>query len=308
MEEKFIEMKEITHEDYLEFIKTHKFVIIENVKLEIGKNWEIKELQPKNFELETTSVWSFPDRGNWATHYLNSKYRGNWAPEIPRNLILKYTQPGDTILDQMVGSGTTAIECKLLGRNCIAVDINPDAIMVTRDRLNFSFNTLDPKFPKTTIKTYVGDARNLNLIKDESIDLIATHPPYVSIISYSNKKVEGDLSSIESVNEFVEEMKKVAKESFRVLKPGKHCAILIGDTRRHKHYVPVAFRVMQAFLEVGFILKEDIIKLQWHMKSTREKWSGKYDFYKIAHEHLFVFRKPEKNENLNKFKESMKWW
>ncbi|MGC9200898.1 MAG: DNA methylase, partial [Candidatus Aenigmatarchaeota archaeon] len=69
MEEKFIEMKEITHEDYLEFIKTHKFVIIENVKLEIGKNWEIKELQPKNFELETTSVWSFPDRGNWATHY-----------------------------------------------------------------------------------------------------------------------------------------------------------------------------------------------------------------------------------------------
>jgi len=308
MEEKFIEMKEITHEDYLEFIKTHKFVIIENVKLEIGKNWEIKELQPKNFELETTSVWSFPDRGNWATHYLNSKYRGNWAPEIPRNLILKYTQPGDTVLDQMVGSGTTAIECKLLGRNCIAVDINPDAIMVTRDRLNFSFNTLDPKFPKTTIKTYVGDARNLNLIKDESIDLIATHPPYVSIISYSNKKVEGDLSSIESVNEFVEEMKKVAKESFRVLKPGKHCAILIGDTRRHKHYVPVAFRVMQAFLEVGFILKEDIIKLQWHMKSTREKWSGKYDFYKIAHEHLFVFRKPEKNENLNKFKESMKWW
>ncbi len=308
MEEKFIEMKEITHEDYLEFIKTHKFVIIENVKLEIGKNWEIKELQPKNFELETTSVWSFPDRGNWATHYLNSKYRGNWAPEIPRNLILKYTQPGDTVLDQMVGSGTTAIECKLLGRNCIAVDINPDAIMVTRDRLNFSFNTLDPKFPKTTIKTYVGDARNLNLIKDESIDLIATHPPYVSIISYSNKKVEGDLSSIESVDEFVEEMKKVAKESFRVLKPGKHCAILIGDTRRHKHYVPVAFRVMQAFLEVGFILKEDIIKLQWHMKSTREKWSGKYDFYKIAHEHLFVFRKPEKNENLNKFKESMKWW
>ncbi|MGC9059340.1 MAG: DNA methyltransferase [Candidatus Aenigmatarchaeota archaeon] len=307
MEEKFIEMKEITHEDYLEFIKTHKFVIIENVKLEIGKNWEIKELQPKNFELETTSVWSFPDRGNWATHYLNSKYRGNWAPEIPRNLILKYTQPGDTVLDQMVGSGTTAIECKLLGRNCIAVDINPDAIMVTRDRLNFSFNTLDPKFPKTTIKTYVGDARNLNLIKDESIDLIATHPPYVSIISYSNKKVEGDLSSIESVDEFVEEMKKVAKESFRVLKPGKHCAILIGDTRRHKHYVPVAFRVMQAFLEVGFILKEDIIKLQWHMKSTREKWSGKYDFYKIAHEHLFVFRKPEKNENLNKFKESMKW-
>jgi DNA modification methylase len=103
-------------------------------------------------------------------------------------------------------------------------------------------------------------------------------------------------------------MKKVAKECFRVLKPGKHCAILMGDTRRHQHFVPVTTRVMQAFLEVGFILKEDIIKLQWKMKSTREKWSGKYDFYLIAHEHLFVFRKPEKNEKLNGFKESMKWW
>jgi DNA modification methylase len=303
----FINMKEVTHKDYLEFIKTHKFVVIENVKLEIGKNWPVKELQPSNFKPETTTVWSFPDRGSWATHYLNARYRGNWAPEVPRNLILKYTQLGDTVLDQMVGSGTTAIECKLLGRNCIAVDINPDAIMVTRDRLNFSYNPLDLKFPKVTIKTYIGDARNLNLIKDESIDLIATHPPYAGIIAYSANRVEGDLSSL-SVRDFINEMKKVAEECFRVLKPGKHCAILIGDTRRHQHYIPITTRVMQTFLEAGFILREDIIKLQWHMKSTRERWSGKYMFYKIAHEHLFVFRKPKGDEKLNKFKESTKWW
>jgi DNA modification methylase len=177
--------------------------------------------------------------------------------------------------------------------------------MITLDRLNF--DTL-VELPKCWTKTYVGDARNLNLIEDESIDLIATHPPYVSIIPYTKQKVEGDLSNIKSVDKFVEEMKKVAKEFFRVLKPGKHCAILIGDTRRHQHYIPVAFRVMQAFLDVGFILKEDIIKIQWNTKTTREKWKGTYEFYKIAHEHLFVFRKPGKNENLEKFKESIKWW
>ncbi|RLF61024.1 MAG: DNA methylase [Thermoplasmata archaeon] len=301
-------MREVTHADYLEFVRTHKKVKIEDTELEIGGKKKIKQLQPVDFEPQTTTVWSFPNRGNWATHYLNAKYRGNWAPEVARNLILKYTQPGDTVMDQMVGSGTTAIECKLLGRNCIAVDINPDAIMVTRDRLDFSYNTLDQDFPKVTIKTYIGDARNLNLVKDESIDLIATHPPYASIIPYSNNRVEGDLSRLRKVSDFVEEMKKIAEESYRVLKPGKHCAILIGDTRRHRHYVPVAFRVMQAFLEAGFILKEDIIKLQWHMKSTRERWGGKYDFYKIAHEHLFIFRKPEKDEKLSKFRESVKWW
>lgn len=301
-------MKEITSEDYKKFIKEKKFVIIEGQKIELVEKPEIKELQPKDFKLEETTVWSFPERGKWATHYLNSKYRGNWAPQVPRNLILKYTNPGDVVLDPMVGSGTTAIECKLLGRNCIACDINPDAIMVTLNRLDFSYNPIDPNFPKTWIKTYVADARNLNLIEDNSIDLIATHPPYFNIIKYSDG-VEGDLSNINNLEEYLKAMRDIAKEFYRVLKPGKHCTILIGDTRKNKHYIPIAFRVMQQFLDVGFILKEDIIKIQHKMKATREVWNKKTDFYKIYHEHLFVFRKPEKEEEkIGKYRYNIKWW
>jgi len=297
-------MKEVTEQEYVEFIRKNDEVLIENVKLEIGKPKEIKELHPKDFLQESFTVWSFPDRGKWATHYLNTKYRGNWSPYVPRNLILRYTKEGDTILDQMVGSGTTLIECKLLGRNGIGVDINPDAIMLARDRLKF--NTL-AKLPKSEIKTFVGDARNLNLVEDESVDLITTHPPYAGIISYTNNKLENDLSSLKKIDKFMDEMQIVVKECFRVLKPGKHCAILIGDTRKHQHYIPIADRVMQAFLDTGFILRENIIKLQHNTKTTREKWKGKYLFYKIGHENLFVFRKPDKEEKYN-MKNSMKWW
>jgi len=66
----------------------------------------------------------------------------------------------------MCGSGTTLIEAKLLGRNAIGVDISRDCIMLTRDRINFNYSSLDPNHPDVTIKTYVGDARNLNLIED----------------------------------------------------------------------------------------------------------------------------------------------
>ena len=112
-----------------------------------------------------------------------------------------------------------------------------------------------------------------------------------------------------NIAEFADEMRKVAQECMRVLKPGKHCAMLMGDTRRNKHFVPITPRVLMSFLEAGFILREDIIKLQWKMKSTREKWFGKkYDFYLIGHEHLYVFRKPDVGERTAKFKESMKWW
>jgi DNA modification methylase len=239
---------------------------------------------------------------------LVGNYRGNWSPYIPRNLILRYTAPSDLVLDQMAGSGTMLVECKLLGRRAVAVDINPDAVMVARNRLDFAYALLDAEYKVPEIRTYAGDARSLDLIELDSIDLIATHPPYASIISYSHDR-EGDLSSVHNISEFSEEMGKVAVECFRVLKPSKHCAILMGDTRRNNHFIPITPRVLMSFLEVGFILREDIIKLQWKMKSTKEKWFGKkYDFYLIGHEHLYVFRKPEAREKTTRFRESMKWW
>jgi DNA modification methylase len=297
-------MKEITYEDYQRLPEIQGYVVIGEVEISLLKRHKITKFTPPNFTLESTTVWSFPERGDWATHY--GDYRGNWSPYIPRNLILRYTDKGELVLDQMVGSGTTLVECKLLERRGIGVDINPNAVMVTRNRLDFDY-----KFPgneEHEIRTYVGDARNLDLIDDESIDLIATHPPYMDAISYSGGCIEGDLSNIHDVDKFVKEMGKVAEESFRVLKPGKHCAILIGDVRRHKHFVLITPRILQVFLDVGFILREDIIKLQWNMKSTREKWKGKHDFLLIAHEHLYVFRKPGKGENLSELKGSVKWW
>jgi len=59
------------------------------------------KFEPESTGIQTTTVWSFPERGNWATH--KPTYRGNWAPQIPRNLILKYTQEGDLVLDPMEG-------------------------------------------------------------------------------------------------------------------------------------------------------------------------------------------------------------
>lgn len=207
----------------------------------------------------------------------------------------------------MCGSGTTLFECKLLNRNGIGVDVNQDAVMVARDRLNFDYNPLDQTIG-SDIKTYVGDARNLDQIQDETVDLVATHPPYAGIIGYTGKRVPGDLSQYK-LPQFVDAMRKVADESYRVLKPNHYAAILIGDSRKGRHYIPINIGVLQAFLSAGFILKEDIIKLQHNMMATRQKWRGhKYDFYKIAHEHLFILRKPAKDEKANPLKFSMKWW
>jgi hypothetical protein len=85
-------MREVTRQEYEAFLRERGEVIIEDVRIPLMGRRQVTVLQPADFELEQTTVWSFPDRGTWATHQGN--YRGNWAPQIPRNLILRYTQPG----------------------------------------------------------------------------------------------------------------------------------------------------------------------------------------------------------------------
>jgi len=248
-------------------------------------------------QVQTTTVWTFPERGKWATH--SAKYRGNWAPQIPRNIIQLYSQEGDIVLDPMVGSGTTMIEAKLLGRKGIAYDIHLEVVKLAKQNCIFD---IEKKGYEPQVEQ--GDARSLKNIKDGSIDLIATHPPYLNIIKYGATTVEGDLSASSSLDKFCVQMTEVAQECFRVLKAGKYCAILIGDTRRRRHFVPLAYSVMQVFLKAGFILKEDIIKLQHNCSTTRYWGAQKRDFQLIMHEHLFVFRKIGKQEDIKIYRDS----
>lgn len=156
----------------------------------------------EEFELETNTVWSFPSRGKWATH--DAKYRGNFSPYVAKNIILRYSKPNDLVLDQFVGGGTTLIECKLNNRNAIGIDINPKAVEITKDKLNF-----ETEF-QNNIKVNLGDACNLQDVEDDSIDLICTHPPYADIIKYS-EDIEEDLSHLK-YKDFLIAIEKVASE------------------------------------------------------------------------------------------------
>lgn len=182
-----------------------------------------------------------------------------------------------------MGSGTTLVEAKLLNRNAVGIDINPQSVSISETNLEFQCNT------KSKIYTRNGNATDLQFIKDEGIDFICTHPPYANIIRYS-KDIDGDISLLD-VDEFISKMNMVAKESYRVLKNNKACAVMIGDVRKHGRVIPLGFKMMECFLQAGFVNKEIIIKEQHNCRST-DYWHKKHsDFLLLAHEYIFVFEK-----------------
>ena len=61
----------------------------------------------------------------------------HWHPcrfvaQIPAALIGLLSKPGDVVLDPFVGSGTTLVEARRLGRRPIGIDINPISILLCR--------------------------------------------------------------------------------------------------------------------------------------------------------------------------------
>lgn len=234
------------------------------------------------FNMETNTLWSFKERGDWASH--KGDYPGNWSPFVPKNLILRYTSIGDTVLDQFLGSGTTIIETKLLDRRGIGCDINNEAINIAKNRVKNLKGMFEPEIINA-------DATMLNFIKDSTIDLICTHPPYSNIINYS-KNNKCDLSLL-ALDDFYSAINKVAMESLRILKKGKICSVMMGDMRKHGCVVPLGFNVMNIFLQAGFKLKEIIIKEQHNCSSTEywRKISVQRNFFLLAHEYIFVFIK-----------------
>lgn len=110
------------------------------------------------FKLETKSIWSFKDRGNYGVH--KGDYRGNWSPFVPKNIILRYSIENDLVLDQFLGSGTTLIEAKSLNRRGLGCDINSVALEISKKRIEQTSGD-------TYIRLFNANARDLSFIKKQ---------------------------------------------------------------------------------------------------------------------------------------------
>ena len=159
-------------------------------------------------------------------------------------------------------------------------------------------------------KIIVGDSRKMLEVKDNSVQLVVTSPPYWSIKNYG---IKNQIGYGQSLHEYLKDLFRVWKESYRVLEPGRRLVINIGDQfarsiiyGRYK-IIPLHAEIIAQCEDIGFDYMGSII---WQKKTTMNTTGGanimgSYPYppngmIEIDYEHILILKKPGKSRKIPK--------
>lgn len=258
-------------------------------------------------DLLTDSLWLLDARDSSGAH--QADYHGNFIPQIPNQLLRRFTKAGDIVLDPFVGSGTTAIEANRLGRRYIGVELSAAVAEVAANRINHDQRLLfdNPErgasqngrrisdqppmygyatgasvkatpFPEQSI--IVNDSSDpavnreigtrLESVATAGVQFLIMHPPYHNIIKFSDDPA--DLSNCADVEHFLERFLEVYRNVAGFLEPGRHLAVVIGDIYQNSEWVPLQSLLTARLLAFNNLrLKSIIVKNMVNNRAKRNQ-------------------------------------
>lgn len=245
-------------------------------------------------DIYTDSLWYEPRRDSSGVH--TAGYWGNFIPQIPHQMMRRYTRQGEWVLDTFAGSGTTCIEGQRLGRHTIGIELQADIATQARQRVQAEPNVHDITWDIVQADSTTADYHDiLHRYGCRSVQLVMMHPPYFDIIKFSSDT--RDLSNMASLDDFLAKMGNIVDRIAPVLDNGRYAVLVIGDKYAEGEWIPLGFYTMQEVLKRGFILKSIIVKNfeeTTGKRQQKELWRYRAlagGFYIFKHEYIFIFQK-----------------
>lgn len=214
-----------------------------------------------------------------------SKFPAN----IARRIYRFYTKELDTVFDPCAGHNSRMQSCFEENRIYIGYDISKDYMKLNNEIKEKLYKQKTLIERKNYIELYNRSSTNIHL-QDNSVDLIFTSPPYWDIEFYGEEPEQAGYKK--TYEQFLNIMKQIYLEAYRILKPGKFCIINVNDFRKDGIFYTYHGDTIKLLKEIGF-KAHDIVIMKWS-NAMQAAFATQLEERKQTakiHEYILVFKK-----------------
>ena len=237
---------------------------------------------------------------------------------VERLIKLYLRDPGSVVLDPFMGIGSTMLAAMNQGMQGFGVDLSQEYYKISNKRISNFPPELQENSKIVLPKTFNKDSRHLSdFIEANSVDLVVTSPPYWDILNqkrtadgkvirnYSNDK--SDLGNIADYEEFLQDLKLVFAEVYKVIKPGSRCISIVMDLRKKDKFFPLHEDQTRIMREIGFSLDEYVIWDRQRDYNNMKTLGYPYVYrFNRIHEFICIYKKDKPIEPKQKRVKNLK--
>ncbi len=256
------------------------------------------DLNGKEWLKYSISIWSDIRK---TKEEANLHHPAIFPVELASRLIKIFTSgENELIFDPFAGIGSTLVAAKQEGKNSIGFELNPDYVKIANQRL-MELTLFEEN--KSSHIIYNEDSRKiLNLIMEETVDLVITSPPYWNVLNEKrtadNKEIRKysdenkDIGNIEDYRDFLKELQKIFLNVYKVQKRNSFCCVIVMDIRKKDKFYPFHIDIVSFMQEIGYLFEDIII---WDRKQEYNNFRPLgYPFvFRVnkVHEYILIFKK-----------------